>query len=270
LRRHLWILTAGAVSVVFLAPVTLMVLGSLRPPGQAPPRGVEILPADRSLESYGDAFEVVPLAQAVGNSLLVAAAFVPLSILFASLAGYGINGLAPRARRAAVAGLLVALAVPISSLWLARFAVFKELGMLDSYAALVAPALLGGSPLFVLLFLLAYRRIPRDVIDAARVEGASHLRTWWTVALPLTRGTTVAVGLLAFALTWGNFIDPLLYLRDPDRYTAPLILRQLQQLGQTNWPVILAGATVVTVPVVLAFTAALRLIIPRKGAGWAS
>jgi multiple sugar transport system permease protein len=268
-RRHFWTLAATVVSLSFLAPVVLMALGSLREPGVAPPRGVEIVPAQRSLESYETAFDAVPLAQAVGNSLLVAAMVVPLSILFASLAGYGLNGLDPRRRRIAVAALLVLLAVPISSLWLTRFAVFKALGVLDTYVPLVAPALLGGSPLFVLLYLLAFRRIPRDILDAARVEGASQARTYATVAMPLARGTTIAVGLLAFAVTWGNFIDPLLYLSDPDRYTAPLVLRSLQQLGQTNWPVIMAGATVVTVPVVAAFAVALRLIVPRKGAGWA-
>jgi multiple sugar transport system permease protein len=269
-RRHLWTLTAAAVSVIFLAPVALMVLGSLREPGLAPPRGVEIVPAERSTEAYESAFDFVPLAQALGNSLLVAAIMVPLSILFASLAGYGISGLRTRRRRWAIATLLVLLAVPISSLWLARFAVFEALGLLNGYIPLVAPALLGGSPLFVLLFVLAFRRIPPDVLDAARLEGASQLRTWWEVAMPLVKGTTVAVGLLAFALTWGNFIDPLLYLSDPDRYTAPLVLRALQQAGPTNWPVMLAGATVVTAPVVVAFSMALRLIIPRKGAGWAS
>lgn len=269
MRRSAWTITAAAVSAVFLAPVALLALGSLREPGLAPPRGVEIVPPGVSLESYADAFAAVELGQAVFNSLLVAALFVPGSILFASLAGYGINGLSPRGRRAAVAALLVLLAVPVSSLWLARFAVFKELGLLDSYAPLIAPALLGGSPLFVLLYLLAFRRIPRDVLDAARVEGASHLRTWWTVALPLARSTTIAVGLLAFALSWSNFIDPLLYLSDPGSYTAPLALRSLQQLGPTNWPVILAGSAVVTAPVVLAFAVALRLIVPRKGAGWA-
>jgi multiple sugar transport system permease protein len=258
-----------AVSAVFLAPLAVMVLGSLREPGQAPPRGVAIVPAERSLESYRQAFDVVSLAQAVGNSLLVAAIVVPASILVASLAGYGLAGLEPRRRRLAVAALLVLLAVPVSSLWLTRFAVFEALGVLDTYIPLVAPALLGGSPLLVLLYLLAFRRIPRDVLDAARVEGASHARTWWTVAMPLARSTTVGVGLLAFALTWGSFVDPLLYLSDPERYTAPLALRSLQQLGSTNWPVMLAGATVVTLPVVVAFAAALRLIVPRKGAGWA-
>jgi multiple sugar transport system permease protein len=264
-----WPIGAASVSLLFLAPLVLMVLGSLREPGQGPPRGVEIVAAERSTESYEQAFDLVPLAQAIGNSLLVAALVVPLSVLVASMAAYGLNGVGDRARRAGIAILLVLLAVPVSSLWLTRFAVFEALGVLDTYVPLVAPALLGGSPLFVLLYVLAFRRIPREVLDAARVEGASHARTYWTVALPLVRGTTVAVGLLAFALTWGSFIDPLLYLSDPDRFTAPLALRSLHQLGSTSWPVTLAGAAVVTLPVVLAFAVALRLIVPRRGSGWA-
>jgi multiple sugar transport system permease protein len=127
---------------------------------------------------------------------------------------------------------------------------------------------MGGSPLFVLLYVYAFRRVPADMIDAARVEGAGPWRVWRTVAMPLVRPTTVAVGLLAFALWWSAFSEPLLYLHGQDEQTAPLALRSLQQLGRSEWPAILAGATVVTAPVAVAFAFALRLIVSRKGAGW--
>jgi multiple sugar transport system permease protein len=258
------------VSLLFGGLILLMALGSLREPGLAPPRGIEIVPSDPSVQSYRAAFDTVELARGLRNSLLVAGMVVPLSILVASWAGFAIANLRARQRRLAVAALLALLAVPISTLWLSRFAVFNWLGLRDTFVPLVAPALLGGSPVLVLLYLLAFRRLPRDLLDAARLEGASHLRVWGTVAMPLVRGTTVGVGLLAFALTWGSFIDPLLYLSSPERYTAPLVLRELQQVGQTNWPVMMAAATVVTAPVVIAFAAALRLIIPRRGHEWAS
>jgi multiple sugar transport system permease protein len=258
----------AAVAALFLIPIVAMIVGSFRAPGLPPPRGIELIPPGATLEAYRSAFSLVPLGRAVLNSLVVAAVFVPLAIATASLAGYAIAQATPRVRRAAVAGLLILLMIPVSALWLTRFAMFKQMGLTDTYVPLVAPALMGGSPLFVLLYLLAFRRLPQDLFDAARIEGATEWAIWRRVAMPIVRGTTVAVGLLAFAVSWGNFLDPLLYLNTESRYTAPLVLRSLQQLDQTNWPVMLAGSVVVAAPVVVAFAAALRLIVPRKGAGW--
>jgi multiple sugar transport system permease protein len=267
-RRPLWGLAAAAVSLLFLLPLVFTVSGSFRRPGLAPPQGVELVPASPTLEGYHAAFSQVSLARGIFNSLLVAALFVPVAVATASLAGYGLTQLDPRRRRRWIVFLLVVFVVPSSTLWITRFTLFKAAGVTDTFLPLIAPALLGGSPLLVLLYLLAFRRLPADVLDAARIEGAGHLRAWRQVALPLVRGTTVAVGLLAFSLSWANFIDPLLYLSSESRFTAPLALRSLEQLGPTNWPVMLAGATVVTAPVVVAFAIALRLIIPRRGAGW--
>jgi multiple sugar transport system permease protein len=263
-----WFLGAAAVSILFLLPLVAMLTGSLRPQGLPPPRGVEFFPADPSLGAYRTAFSIVPLARSVLNSLVVAAISVPIAILSASWGGFGLAQLDGRARRRVLIFLLLVLMVPVSAVWLTRFAMFKAAGLIDSYVPLIAPAVMGGSPLFVLLYWLAFRRIPADIISAARLEGARPWRVWRSVAMPLAGSTTIAVGLLAFALSWANFIDPLLYLSTQELYTAPLVLRSLEQLGPTNWPVILSGAAIVTLPVAVAFAAALRLVVPRRGAGW--
>ena len=268
LRNLAWPATAVVVSVAFLLPLAVTIAGSFRGPGLAPPRGVELVPADASLEGYRAAFSLVPLARALANSLAVAGIMVPLSVLVAALAGYAIARAGRCAQRMGLALQLILLLIPMSALWLGRFTIFNSVRATDSWIPLVAPALLGGSPLFVLLFWLAFRRIPNDIIDAALLEGASHARVWRRIAMPMVRGTTAAVALLAFSLSWGNFIDPLLYLNSEHLYTAPLMLRSLEQLGPTNWPVILAGATIVTVPAMAALSLALRAIAPRRGGPW--
>jgi len=267
-RRLGWVVAAVALSIVFLLPLVAMLAGSLRPQGLPPPRGLELFPADPSLGAYRTAFSLVPLGRAVLNSLLVAAMSVPIAILSASWGGFALSQLQGRSRRRAVLFLLVVLMVPLSAVWLTRFAMFRVAGLTDTYVPLIAPAVMGGSPLFVLLYWLAFRRIPADIVSAARLEGAGPWRVWRAVAMPLVRSTTIAVGLLAFALSWANFIDPLLYLSTEERYTAPLVLRSLEQLGPTNWPVILSGAAIVTLPVAVTFAIALRFVVPRKGAGW--
>lgn len=174
-----------------------------------------------------------------------------------------------RRRKLLIGALLVLALVPVTAVWIPRFVMFDALNLVGTYVPLIAPALMGGSPLFVLLYFVALRRIPPELFEAARMEGVGTLRIWWSVALPLVKPTTTAIGLLALVLFWSNFIDPLLYLKSEKDLTAPPMLHQLELLGPTNWPVFLAGAVVVTLPVVVAFLIAQRFLwSDERGAGW--
>ena len=126
---------------------------------------------------------------------------VPLTLLIASWAGFAMAQL-PAARAPALLALAVMLRmVPVTALWLTRFLVLRELGLIDTLWALVAPALMGSSPLFVLLFYWTFRRMPAALFEAARLEGLGPLRIWARIAMPLARPTTVAVALLTFMHT---------------------------------------------------------------------
>jgi multiple sugar transport system permease protein len=118
---------------------------------------------------------------------------------------------------------------------------------------LVAPALLGMSPFYVLIYYWAFRRVPPELFDAARLEGLSAFAAWRRVAMPLVRPVTVAVAVLAFTVSWSNFLDPLIYLYDERLFTLPLGLKSLAQLDRLNFPLLLAGAVAATAPVVAAF-----------------
>ena len=145
---------------------------------------------------------------------------------------------------------------------------FRWLGLIDTWAPLVAPALIGLSPFYVLLFYWSFRRLPRELLEAARLEGMQPFAMWRRVGMPLVRPVTIAVALLAFIASWGNFLEPLVYLFDPDLYTLPLGLRSLETLDRTNYPMLLAGAVVATAPVVLAFVIAQRYFLHEdRGAG---
>ena len=104
------------------------------------------------------------------------------------------------------------------------------------------PALMGTTPFAVLLCFWSARRIPRDLLDAARLDGLGPLAIWWRVAVPLTRPTLVAVAAIVFAAHWGNFVDALLYLYSPQNFTLPLGMSQLRLLGPTDSATVLAGA----------------------------
>jgi multiple sugar transport system permease protein len=255
--------------LLFCAPLSFLVTGALREPGVLGTDGFPLIADPVSLASLERAFELVPFGRQLMNSLIVAAIAVPISVLVASLAGFGMVLLAPRPRRLAVGLSLLLLMVPLAALWLPRFVLFRSLGVVDTYVPLIAPALLGMSPFYVLLFYWSYRRIPRDLLDAGRLEGLAPFGLWRRVASPLVRPTTFAVAALAFIVTWGNFIDPVLFINDPDLATLPLGLRSLAALGPTSFPVLLAGALVATAPAVLAFILVQRRFLQNtREAGW--
>jgi multiple sugar transport system permease protein len=257
------------VALVFLLPLWFMLSGSLRVPGTAPPRTPELIPSPSSTRSYELAFDHVNLARHTVNSLAVAALTVPPAVLFASWAGFGLLLVAGRARVILIGLSFAALMVPVTALLVPRFTLFRWLGLTDTWAPLVAPALMGLSPFYVLLFYWSFRRLPGELFEAAQLEGMSPLSMWRRLAMPLVRPVTVAIALLAFIASWGNFLDPLIYLFDPNLYTLPLGLRSLAVLDRTNYPVLLAGAVVATVPVVVAFVVAQRFFLHEdRGAGW--
>jgi multiple sugar transport system permease protein len=246
-----------------------MVSGSLREPGTAPPRSPELLPTPVTTESYDRAFALVDLGRHTLNSLVVAAFTVPIAVLVASWAGFGLLLLAGRARSVLVGLSFAALMIPVTALLVPRFTLFRWLGLTDTWVPLIAPALIGLSPFYVLLFYWSFRRLPRELFDAAALEGMTPFSMWRRLAMPLVRPVTIAIALLVFIASWGNFLDPLIYLFDADLYTLPLGVRSLATLDRTNAPILLAGAVVATAPVVAAFAIAQRYFLhEHRGAGW--
>jgi multiple sugar transport system permease protein len=253
-------LSMGA-AAIFALPLIWLIAASLRQPGLPAPRSVEWLPDPIVPGNYARIFELLPLGRYALNSLIVAALAVPITIVTASWAGFALAQLTGRGPRRIVVMSIGLLMIPLTALWLPRYVLFAWLGWIDSYAALIAPAFMGTSPLFVLLFYWTFRRVPREVFEAARLDGASALGVWWRVALPLAAPTVAAVGLLTFLTYWSDFVSPLLYLKSQNLYTLPVGLRQLQQLDRSNWPLLMAGAALVTAPAVAAFLAVQRYFL---------
>ena len=251
-------LIAIPVVVLFVLPVWFMVVGSLRPLGLPPPTSVQWFPSSAAWSNYAEVFDVVPFARYSANSLLVAAVAVPLSVLVASWAGFAIARTSPRSRVFLIAVCIVVLMIPATSLLVGRVSVFRWLGLTDTPIPLMANALLGMSPAFVLLYAWAFWRLSEDLFDLATEAGLSPVRTWWVVAMPLVRPITGAVAAIAFLLSWGNFLDPLIYVYDERWFTLPLGMRSLSTLPAPEQPVMLAGAVLACIPVAIVFVSVQR------------
>lgn len=259
---------ALAITFLFTIPLVFMVGGSLRPIGP-PPRTLELIPERFELGNYARAFDLVDIPRYAMNSLIVVAIAVPLTVLVASWAGFAMARLSGRSATTMVVLTFVALMVPATALMVPRFAIFRTLGLTDTFVPLIAPSLLGTSPFYVLVFYWSFKRLPAELFEAARLEGVSPLTVWWRVAMPLARPVTVAVAVLSFSFTWSNFLDPLIYLSNERMYTLPLGLRALSQVDPSNIPLLLAGATAAAAPVVIAFLYVQRFFL-RAHRGWLS
>lgn len=235
-----------------------MVLASLRSPLFGPPDGFELLPRPFSFDSYSFVFHLIPLWRQIGNSLVVVAVAVPLTVVVASLAGFAIVTAPARLQRRLIILTVLVQMVPVAALWVPRFVMFRWIGATDSFVPLIAPAAMATSGFYVLIFALAYHRIPRDVLHAAELDGWSPFDVWRRVAFPLAKPAAFAVAVLAFSAHWSNFVDPLIYLSDTRLYTVPLGLRALQTLEPQNFPILLAASTIATLPPVIAFLLAQR------------
>jgi multiple sugar transport system permease protein len=222
-----------------------MVTAALHPVGKPLPQQITFS-LDLTLENFSRIGQLLPLGKFTLNSLIVVLLAVPLTLLTSSWAGFGMAQLPKASQRRWIVLSLAVLMVPGVALWSTRFLIYKQLGWLNTLWALIAPAWMGSSPFFVLMFYRAFRRIPAAIYEAARLEGAGVLLSWRQIGWPIVRPTAVAVALLTFILYWGDFITPLLYLRSESRYTLPIALQLLQQMTPSEWPLLMAGAVLAT------------------------
>jgi multiple sugar transport system permease protein len=250
-----------AIAGLFLLPLFWMFSASLRPAGLPPPRGIEWIPSTLTFSNYLRIFEILPFGRYVFNSLYISFIGVAVTLLTASWAGLGMSLLGKRGRFRLLVFSASLLIMPITAVWLTRFLLLAWIGVTNSRLSLLAPALMGSSPLFVLLFYWTFRRVDRAVFETAQLDGAHILQIWWHIALPLARPALMTVGMLSFLYYWNDFINPLLYLRSQSLFTLPVGLLQLQEMDKTNWPLLMAASAVIAIPAVIVFSILQRALL---------
>ena len=268
LRRLAWHGIAIFTTLLFLLPLASMFVGSLRKAGLPPPRGIEWLPNPISWDNYAQVFQLVPMGRYMVNTLVVELMAVPVTLLVASWAGFALSQLPARFSRRVITAALLMLLLPETALWVSRFIEYRLTNLLNTPFALTATSIFGTSPLFTLIFYWTFRRVPNETWEAARVDGAGAFRTWWSLGVPMARAAFAAVGVLTFVYYWREFREPLLYIRDFDKYTLSVGLAYLEQLDRTNLPVLMAGSVIVTIPILIIFLIAQPFFlepVERKG-----
>lgn len=254
-----------AVVALCLMPIAWAVATSLQPleaTYQFPP---EFRVSDPRWSNYGEVFHRLPLASFILNSLWITAASVAGAVLTSAMTGYALARSSPRAEPWLVALVVATLFVPAAVTFIPRFLLFTWLGWMDTYKPLIVPSWLGGGAFNILLFRAFFRRVPKELEQAAAIDGATPWQAFWRVLLPAVRPATMTAIVLSFAIHWRDFMDPLIYLSDFHKYPASLGLRMYQSQAGT-WSNLLMAASIVTlVPVVVVFLSGERWLMRGMG-----
>lgn len=259
-ERHSWWLTGALVlgAALMLFPFLWTVITSITPGGSLA-AGPTLLVDDPTLDAYRVLFDALPMARIVVNSLLVALAATALQLLTGAMAAYAFSRLRFRGRSVVFALYLATLMVPLQVLVVPLFIQLTRLHLNDTYLALLAPSMASGFGVFLLR--QAMDQVPRELDEAAVLDGANHLRIFVSIVLPLVRPALATVAVLAFMASWNSYLWPLVVIRSPELMTLPLGLATLKGQFTTQWDVMMAGSVVSIVPIALLYLLAQRHVI---------
>jgi multiple sugar transport system permease protein len=218
------------------------------------------------LENMNILTEKIPFWKNLGWSLYVAIASTVLTLLFCSMAGYAFALMEFKFKNFLFAWVLGTMLIPSFMNMIPTFMVMDLLGWIDEHRALYLPGAAGAFGLF-LMRQFASTAIPKELIEAARMDGCGEFAIYWRIVLPLLKPALGTLGLVTFIGSWNNFIGPLIVMRTADNYTLPLALRSLQSPVNTEWGALMTGSAIATIPLMILFAISSRQLIAGLTAG---
>ena len=256
-----WYVVLSALAVVTVFPFVWMLLTSIKGPADVitsvPP---QFLPNDPTLANYAKVWDSLPIPSFFLNSATVAIATGLLNVLVAALAAYPLAKMRFLGREAIFYVLLATLIVPAQLTYIPSFILAVNVfDYYDSLPALILPNIVSAFNIFLLR--QAFRSVPSDLIDAARVDGAGEWRIWWSILLPIVRPSLAAVAIFTFVTSWNDFLWPSLMLHTPDGLTLPVGLAALQGFFASDFRSIAAGVTMTIIPILLFFIVVQRYFV---------
>lgn len=258
MRKVLLYAAVLAGAAVMLFPFLWTVITSITPEGSLA-GGPTLIVEDPTLDAYRTLLDSVPMWRIMLNSFGVAVAATALQVATGAMAGYAFARLSFPGKNIVFAGYLATLMIPLQVLVVPLFIEMKTLQLNDTYLALLAPGI--ASAFGVFLLRQAVAGVPAELDEAATIDGASHLRIFTTIVLPLIRPTLATVAVFAFMSSWNSFLWPLVVIRSPEFMTLPLGLSTLQGQFTTEWDVVMAGSVLSIVPIAVVYLLAQRHII---------
>lgn len=257
------LLVLGA--VMALLPMIWMLSASLMPSGEASSYPPRFFPSRVTFDHYLDLFTRLDLGRYLLNSAFVAFVVTLTSLAINSMAGYAFAKLRFRGRDRLFRALSAGLVLPVQVAMLPLFLLLKNMGMINTYWGVIIPGL---ASIFGIFLVRQYAlAIPDEMLDAARVDGASELRIFWSIVVPGIVPILATLAIWTFLATWNDFMWPLIVLSDESRYTLPVALANLAGEHVQDTELMMAGSVITVLPVMLVFLFLQRYYIQGVMAG---
>lgn len=247
-------------ALIFLLPLFWMVVTSFKAVDEIFGDPLVWWPRTFIWQNYPDALAQFPFWRYLSNTASIA---IPVAIgttLSSSLVAYAFSRLRWPGRDLIFYLILGTLMIPTWVTLVPLYILFNQMGWIDTYKPLIVPAFFG-DPFSIFLLRQFFLRQPQELVDAARVDGASHARVFFQIILPLSRPALAVVALFAFINSWTDFFNPLIYLTDRDKFTLQVGLFNFFGLHLVNWPGLMAAAVVILAPIAILFVLAQRTFI---------
>jgi multiple sugar transport system permease protein len=259
LLRHAGLIGFG---LLMLYPLLWMISSSIKPT-EIIFREPSLWPSRIDLGNYSAGWNALehPFLRYLVNSTIIAVGAIAGNLLSCSLAAYAFARLDFWGRKPLFAVMLMTIMLPIHVQIVPQYILFSKLGWLNTYLPLVAPKFLATDAFFIFLMVQFIRSLPRELDDAARIDGCGHFGIYWRIIMPLSLPALVTTAVFTFIWTWNDFFSQLIYLTDPNLYTVPVALRSFMDAqGQSSWGPLFAMSVVALAPIFGFFLAGQRYI----------
>ena len=253
-------LALWVISAVLSLPILLMVSGSLKTETQLQQNPSQLIATPVQFENYPTALSTMPFALYLSNTLLLCAGTVAGTTLSCAIVAYGLSRVQWSGQRWVFASVVGTMLLPWHVTMIPRFVLISELGLYNSFWAIIAPTLLGDA-FFIFLLRQFFLTVPEQLFEAGRIDGLSHWGLFWQILIPLSKPALATVALFQFVQTWNDFGGPLLYLSDPQKFPLAYGLERFVSSygGQTN--LLLAASVLFTLPMIVLFFLAQKTFI---------
>ena len=253
-----------AALLVMLYPLAWLLAPSLKPADEVI-ASLDLLPRHLEWSNYETAFEGVndvSIWRLLSNSLLIAGGAVLGNVISCSLAAYAFARLRFRFRGPMFAFMIATIMLPHHAILIPQYIIFNKLGMVNTYWPLILPKFLATEAFFVFLIVQFMRGLPRELEEAARIDGCGPFRSFFQIVLPLTRPALITTAIFTFIWTWNDFFPQLISLLDPDKFTLTLALRSfVDASSQSAFGPMFAMSVIALLPIVLFFLAFQRFLV---------
>lgn len=246
---------------VMLVPFLWLLSSSLKSEGQIWVFPIQWVPKPVMWSNYVRALTYLPFGLYTMNTLFITIMTLLGVVLTSSLAGYAFARLRFPGREMIFYIVLSTMMLPYVVTLIPTYIIFKDLGWIDTFKPLIVPAFFGGGAFNIFLFRQFFRTIPQELLDAARIDGASELKIFGEIMVPLSSPVMATVAIFTFMGAWNDFLGPLIYLNSPNKLTVALGLANFKNLYSTNWNLLMAASAAMIMPIVALFFVAQRYFV---------